>query len=84
MTTQEKFESIIYNMGVFENDAKAIIETAKPELAALLPSYKITWDRPASEYPEPFYNVAMITVKKVALKWIEENKPNAWFKAVFM
>ncbi len=80
MTVQEKFEQKVYEMGVFPNDAKAIVEAAKVELDAMSP---LNWDSPASGYPEQIYQIGMLTVKRVGLDWIEQNKPNAWFKAMF-
>lgn len=84
MTTRQKFEEMLYNMGVFENDASAIMDLAIPMVAEMLPQYSVTWDRPSTEYPEAFYNVVFITVKRAALQWINENKPQAWFKAMFV
>lgn len=84
MTTRQKFEEMLYNMGVFESDASAIMDLAIPMFKEMLPTYNVTWDRPATEYPEAFYNVGMITVKKAGLQWINENKPQAWFKSMFI
>lgn len=84
MTTREKFEEMLYNMGVFESDASAIMDLAIPMIAEMLPQYSITWDRPSTEYPDPFYTVVFITVKRAALQWIDANKPQAWFRPMFL
>lgn len=88
MTTQEKFEAMIYDCGVFENDAHAIMEYAKPlidsEIAEHSNGYRMTWDRPADEYPQPIYDVLFNKqIKRHALAWIEAHQPLAWYKAVF-
>ena len=83
MTTRQKFESMLYNMGVFESDASKIMDLAIPMFKEMTPNYNVTWDRPASESPEAFYKVGYITVSRAALQYIDENKPNAWFRAIF-
>ena len=82
ITTREKLEQMCYEKGMFESQAKTVVDLAIPEIDNL-DNYKITWDRPASEYPEPLYIIMFLTVKKVAYKWIEENFPLAWFKPMF-
>lgn len=44
----------------------------------------VTFDRPASEYPEFFYTMLWIQLKPVVLKWLDRNHPEAWFKPVYM
>lgn len=84
MTTKEKLESMLVATGMFESQAKEVIGLAIPELNKQSPGgYKITWDLPASGYPDMLYNLWFITVKKVALPWIDKNCPNAWFRPVF-
>jgi hypothetical protein len=84
MTTRQKFEEMLFNMGVFESQATQIMDLAIPRFQELLPQYQVTWERPASKYPDAFYNAGfMSVVKGAALDWIDENLPNAWFRALF-
>ena len=84
MNTRQRFEEILTEMGVFEEQASAIMDKAIPMVAELLPGYNVTWDRPAKECPDAFYNVVFITVKRAALEWIDENIPQAWFRPMFV
>ena len=85
MTTRQKFEAILFEMGLFESQATEIMELAMPRFSDLLPEYRITWDRPSDEYPDAFYNVGFsVVVKKSALDWIDANMPQAWFRALFI
>ena len=70
--------------GMFQSQAEEIFAIVKDEIEELVPDYNFTWDRPAEEYPEAMYNILWITVKSEALKWIEKNKPMAWFKPMFI
>ena len=84
MTTREKFESMLVKNGMFESQAKKVMDIAIPELKQMSPDYDITFDRPSEEYPSVIYNIIFIAIKPIALKWIEENAPQAWFKPMFM
>lgn len=85
MTTRQKFETMLFEMGVFESEATQIMDLAIPRFHELLPQYQVTWESPASEYPDAFYNVGfMVVVKKAALDWIDANLPMAWFGALFI
>ena len=85
MTTKQKFEKMLFEMGVFESQASQIMELSMPRFSELLPQYLVTWERPADEYPDTFYNVGFaVVVKKAALDWIDANLPMAWFRALFI
>ncbi len=81
-TTKQKCLKMLTNRGMFENQAEQVLERALPEIE--IGNYEITWNRPASEYPEPLYAVINVILNKVALEWIDENLPEAWFRPFFM
>ena len=82
MTTREKFEQILINKGMFESQAKQVMDLAIPEIDGNQ-DYKMTWNRNYTEYPDSLYAVLLMTIYPIALKWIEDNCPNAWFKSKF-
>lgn len=81
MTTREKVIKQLEDNGMFLEQAEQVFKKAQPLLKR--DDYTITWDRPASEYPEPFYNVLWVMIKPIALQWIDENCPQAWFRPMF-
>ncbi len=83
MTTRDKLKNLLIDNGMFEGDAETVLTIAIPEIEKLVPNYRITWDRPAEEYPTTMYSMWWMTTKPIALKWINENQPNAWFKVMF-
>lgn len=83
MTTKEKLIQILIDNGLFESQAEEVMEIAIPELNSLIENYSITWNRPSEEYPDVIYNILFNSMKPTVLKWIEENKPQAWFKPMF-
>jgi hypothetical protein len=83
MTTREKLQEILEGMGMSNYQSNEVMELAIPQLDEVIESYSITWNSPSSEYPEEIYNVLILAIRPIALKWIEENKPLAWFKPMF-
>lgn len=87
MTTRQKFEKILYDMGIFETTAEQIMDFAIAEIDKQKTSEgpcQITWDRPHTEYPESFYNVVFgVKIKPQVFAWAEQNMPMAWWKSMF-
>ena len=83
MTVREKLESMLVANGMFESQAKEVMELAIPRLNELAGDYVITFDSPSEDYPSMLYNVWYISVKPIALKWIDDNKPLAWYREMF-
>ena len=83
MNIREKLESRLVGMGMSNSQSKEVIELAKPELEETIDEYGISLGMDSGSYPEGIYNALMTLVKPIALKWIEENKPQAWFKDMF-
>lgn len=78
---------MLYAMGIFETQATRIMDFAIAEIDKQKTDadpYQITWNRPASEYPEAFYNVVFwIKIKPQVFAWAEQNMPMAWWKPMF-
>ena len=63
-------------------DAESDAEAKKHDPDAV--GYRITWTRPAREYPEAFYATLIITkVKRLVYEWADENMPMAFWKPMF-
>lgn len=83
VTTRQKFEQMLFENGMFEDQAKQVMDLAIPVIDSQVENYKFTWDRPAEEYPSQLYSIIFMTIKPIALKWIEDNCPMAWYKPMF-
>lgn len=83
MTVREKFISMLVNNGMFEEQAKEVMQLAEPKLKELTDDYSIRFDQLSESYPNSVYNILFIPVKKVALEWIDANKPQAWYRPMF-
>lgn len=83
LTTRERFEKMLIECGMFYDQAHAVMDKAIPVINEQSGDYDVTWDRPSTEYPDAVYNVLFLTVKPIALEYIEQACPNAWFGAMF-
>lgn len=89
MTVKEKIISNIVGFGLPETHAIEIVNAYLPTLAKEMQKtcsgYKFCWDCP-SEYPDYgiyFYGLWNEMLAPIALDWINENMPQAWFKRNF-
>lgn len=75
-------EKLIQN-GMSETQAKEVLEVSNPSLNELIDDYSLDLNQSASSYPIVIINILFASIKPIALKWIEDNKPQAWFKPMF-
>ena len=84
MTTYGYFINLLIAKGLFPTYAKEIIELAIIFIRDK-GDYKVTWRRNKNEYPKNMLNaIYSVYIQPIALKWINENKPNVWCKASFV
>jgi len=74
---------MLMSNGMSETQANEVMSEAVPHLKSLDDDYTISFERAYNEYPENLYLLWYEEIKPIALKWIEENKPQAWFKPMF-
>lgn len=89
MTVREKFEEMLYMRGIWDDESNAIMDYAIPLIDSEMQAggiiSKITWNRPAEEYPESLYGLLMLThLNKRVVEWADKNAPLAWWKPMFM
>jgi len=83
MTTRERLKGMLTERGMFDENADEVLKEAIPRIEKSTPDYKITWDRPADEYLDAFYDSMWLSLRDVALEWIDEKAPEAWFRPMF-
>lgn len=81
MTTLENQTQLLFNMGLFQPQAEAIMKVAVEELNE---SVNVNWNDDITGYPPAIQGMIHLAIKPIALNWIEENCPNAWFKEMFV
>lgn len=81
MKFREKAVKTLYSQGLFEDQAKEIVEKYINSPAGEL--MKDRMDDDESGYPAQFFSVIWIGVKVVAVDWIDENCPKHWARPMF-
>lgn len=84
MTVRNKLENALIAKGMSNPQAVEVLDLSIPEINTKELGYKITFDSPEDAYPEVIYNVLSATITPIALRWIDENKPLAWFRPMFL
>lgn len=83
LTTRDRFKKMLIDRGMFADQAEQVMLSFTEDVNQRVENYQMTWDSPACEYPDALYTVMGLTLKEHAAKWIAENAPNAWYRAVF-
>jgi len=84
MTVRKKLEKTLQENGMSETQAIGVMIKAVPLLENMIPDYKFNFNDNADDWPIIMHNILFTETKPIAIKWIEENKPQAWFKEMFM
>ena len=81
MTFKEYFVQKLEENGMFAADANAVIE--QTIVAPEAESMQGRWNDDMAGYPPIMSKVLWLTVRLNALKWIDANAPQAWFRPMF-
>lgn len=81
MTFEEKMKNLLVANGMFESQADGVITMAKTHDA--LYSFADNWQKDISTYPDMMVNVVWMGIKRVAVLWIDEHMPQAWYREMF-
>ena len=80
MTIREWAEKHCTAKGMREEDAKVVVDSVVAGLTG--DEVEVHWDEPATT-ENPLLEVLEEWLNQEAIKWIEANKPEAWYKALF-
>lgn len=84
MTIREQLEKHLTDSGLFETQAKAVIDAliADDELTGSV--MKDRWHEDVSLYPPQMLAVLTQSANAKALEWIDANKPQHWARGMFV
>ena len=81
MTTREKFEKMLTDRGMWPKEATAVMDLAIIEIDG--DECGIKWGAPAGDYPNTIYAVLYLTIRPIALKYIDDTIPKAFYRSMF-
>lgn len=89
MTTKEKFIDMCFQRLLSISTSTQIVERSIPIADRVLQhmkvGHKIDWNGTAEGYPESIYGIIwQMVIRKMALKWINKNTPEAFYKQLFL
>jgi hypothetical protein len=83
MTFQETIKEKLIQCGLAEHEAEKVIEATIND-SAFTNNFMHRWNDQTDGYPPMILNLIWLSVKRVALEWIDVNCPQAWFKPLFI
>ena len=78
MNIETKIKSMLEEHGMWGKGVDAVMSKAKDEIPDM------NWNDNISGYPLPLIAVIWLTTKRLALQWIDENLPRAWYRPMFV
>lgn len=81
MTIREKVAGMLFERGLFESEAQAVIE--KYVASEIGKEMSGRMDDGVEDYPESVITVTWMGIKRMALEWIDENCPMHWARPLF-
>lgn len=81
MTIREEMGRRLDQCAMSPDTIKSILDRA--EKSPLFKEMIGRWNDPCSDYPPVFSGVIWISMKRVALKYIDEVQPEAWYRGMF-
>ena len=86
MTVEEKIKEMLDNYGMSEKQGEEITERVKLHKGSedTIHGKENRWNDPVESYPDIVLKQLWLHTKQVALKYIDENCPSIWSRALFI
>ena len=81
MTLRAYFEARLFEHGLFESEATAVMDKAEKDSS--LEAMQRRWADDTEAYPSQLLAACWLSVKRCAAEWLEANKPKHWALPVF-
>jgi len=81
-TIKQDLIEYLENLGIFQSQAKPIIELASKDINKFLEEESKMLES-SGGYPKAVYDILFAIIKPHGLKWFKENKPEAWCIPIF-
>lgn len=87
MTFYEYFKEMLGKKGMFPKQAEEVMQRVLAESAKgedyVLQEMGHRWGHQIDDYPSVLIPMIMLSIDNVALEYIKENCPEAWFRPMF-
>lgn len=82
-TIREYLSTYLFNNGMFENQCEEVLQLAEKH-DIFKGTMDNRWNDKIDDYPPMAMTTLKISLNRVALEYIEDKCPEAWFKPLFM
>ena len=81
ISVEEDLKEMLVNYGMWPDQADEVIAQAKED--KMFEALKGRWNDPVDEYSPEVLTASWISIKSIALEYIVNNDPKAWFRPMF-
>ena len=81
MAFEQYAKKYLFENGMFEEQAAQVVEMAKKDEAN--ESMKNRWGDDVEGYPPVMLSILRVSLNDIAVRWIDENQPKAWYRPMF-
>lgn len=78
MNFKDKMTQALINRGIFDDEAAEVVRLAMDHES--LADMKQRWMEDTGNYPKMMVSIVWISVQAIALDYIDNNCPKAWFR----
>ena len=82
MTIEEKIRQLLSEHGMWSTGLEETMKEAKE--GKLLESMSQRWGDQVSDYPQALLAVLWLNVRGIALDWVDENCPGAFYRSLLV
>lgn len=85
MTFKEKAVQLLFEHGMFQDQAEEVVRRAIEDSDKTLVALPMQgrWDDDIAGHPPVVVNLLWLSLKSIALEYIDETCPKAWFRPLF-
>ena len=80
LTIRGVLEKKLFEIGMFPEQASEVLD----DMEINMPEMKGRWTEGFAYYPEPMRPVLLLTAKSYALKWVDVNLPEAFYRQLLI
>lgn len=77
-TFEQYYHNFLYQNGMFPAQVAAVLDSVRN-----VESFRETFPKAHAGYPLQMYAVLDDIIRRATLEWIDNNLPEAWFRAMF-
>lgn len=82
MTVRDKLEEMLVHQGLWPHEATAVFDLMLERHGKEAGLGEVKYNDPVEAYPVQVYACVLMTLRQIAVEWIDEHKPKHFARAI--